>query len=177
MAAKPDALPNKNFEEIEPPSYTEVVGDPSPPYFDTSITTGVTEEGEVLIDGMPVGDFLSFVVNVFVSMTFDFLGFLITSLLATSHAAKYGSQCGLGLTLIRVSVLIKDKVESSEDYGQYNSGYASDPAEEKQRREWSAFLLMIIGFFVCVRSFAEYIRAGRMRDVIQASPSSFPVVV
>ncbi|EGF79499.1 hypothetical protein BATDEDRAFT_89747 [Batrachochytrium dendrobatidis JAM81] len=176
MAAKPDVIQGKAYEEIEPPSYTDAVSDPSPPYFDTSITTGMTEDGEVLIDGMPVGDSLAFVVNVFVSMTFDFLGFLITSLLATSHAAKYGAQCGLGLTLIRVSVLIKDKTSITEDHDQYNAAYAVDPVEEKQRREWSAFLLMIIGLFICVRSLAEYIRASRMRDVIQASPASFPVV-
>ncbi|KAL2917897.1 Phosphatidylinositol 4-kinase stt4 [Polyrhizophydium stewartii] len=178
MAAKPDnPSMAKTFEEIEPPSYTDAVGDPSPPgYFDTTVTTGVTEDGEVLIDGMPVGDFVSFAVNVFVSMTFDFLGFLITSLLATSHAAKFGSQCGLGLTLIRLGFFLKDRPDEPEDYGQYNQGYVPDPAEERQRREWSAFLLLIIGFFVCLRSFAEYIRVRRMRNVIQATPAAFAVL-
>jgi Protein of unknown function (DUF2370) len=34
-------------------------------------------------------------------MTFDVLGFFLTTLMATSHAARYGSQSGLGLTLMR----------------------------------------------------------------------------
>ena len=41
----------------------------------------------------------------FISMTFDVLGFFLTTLMATSHAARYGSQSGLGLTLIRYVIL------------------------------------------------------------------------
>jgi len=37
----------------------------------------------------------------FISFFFQFIGFLITYLLHTTHAAKYGSRAGLGLTLIQ----------------------------------------------------------------------------
>ena len=76
------------------------MSDPTPSYFDTSIT-GISDEGEVLVEGFPVGDYVIFFVNMFISLSFDVLGFLMTLLLATSHAAKCGSQSGLGLTMIR----------------------------------------------------------------------------
>ncbi|KAI8923892.1 histidinol dehydrogenase-domain-containing protein [Entophlyctis helioformis] len=185
MAAKPDAVTGKTYEDIEPPSYSEAVAVPDPllpGYLDTSIT-GVTEDGEVLIDGFPVGDSIAFVVNLFVSTTFDILGFLLTSLLATSHAAKCGSQFGLGLTMIRLGLFVRSKDDdgSGDLPPADNSGYTPDPAEEQQRREWSAFLLLVIGMFVCLRAVAEYVRVRRMRAIIMASSSSsgsiFPVVL
>jgi hypothetical protein len=95
MSAKP--AQGKVFEEIEPPSYHEVVVDPSPDYF----VSCVDENGEILIEGFPVGNYFVFFLNTFISMTFDVLGFFLTTLMATTHAARYGSQSGLGLTLMR----------------------------------------------------------------------------
>eukprot|EP00842_Homolaphlyctis_polyrhiza_P002129 jgi/Hompol1/2917/HPOL_005664-RA len=169
----------------EPPSYLDALwsepastgdGAPPPSYYDTSLSVTpaqsalLSDDGDVLIDGMPVGDSLSLLVNIFVSTTFDFLGFMITALLATSHAAKYGSQCGLGLTFVRLGLFIKDQSENDAVYGPdaavtpgggsatvpntNTSGSAGDfensPAEERQRREWSAFLLIIIGMFIFI---------------------------
>ena len=36
-----------------------------------------------------------------ISIAFNFLGFVLTYLLHTTHAAKYGSRAGLGITLIQ----------------------------------------------------------------------------
>jgi len=41
------------------------------------------------------------------SFFFPFVGFILTYLLHTSHAAKYGSRAGLGLTLIQYRILFK----------------------------------------------------------------------
>jgi hypothetical protein len=102
MSAKPNQ--GKTFEEIEPPSYHDVIVDPSPDYH----INCVDETGEVLIEGIcrvnqgfPVGDYFIFFINTFISMTFDVLGFFLTTLMATTHAARFGSQNGLGLTLMR----------------------------------------------------------------------------
>jgi hypothetical protein len=95
MSAKP--AQGKVFEEIEPPSYHDVVVDPSPDY----MVSCVDPNGEILIEGFPVGDYFTFFIHAFISMTFDVLGFFITTLLSTSHAGRYGSQSGLGLTLMR----------------------------------------------------------------------------
>ncbi len=55
----------------------------------------------MIIEDLPTGSFLIFCLNAFISFFFQFVGFLLTYLLHTSHAAKYGSRAGLGLTLIQ----------------------------------------------------------------------------
>lgn len=42
-----------------------------------------------------------FCATTFISFFFQFIGFLVTFLLHTTHAARYGSRAGLGLTLIQ----------------------------------------------------------------------------
>lgn len=79
------------------PTYDEAVQDPAPPYWESSIMSGF--EDEVFVDGLPVGNIVSFIWNMTVSICFEFIGFVITYLLHTSHASKNGSQAGLGVTL------------------------------------------------------------------------------
>jgi hypothetical protein len=55
----------------------------------------------MIIDDLPTGSFLIFCLNAFIAYFFQFVGFLLTYLLHTTHAAKYGSRAGLGLTLIQ----------------------------------------------------------------------------
>jgi hypothetical protein len=100
-------------EELNPPSYEEIDSDDEqnpPTYYDTSITC-ISEDGEVLIEGFPVGECHSFIMNMFVSMAFDLLGFLITMLFSTCHASKFGSQVGLGFTMMRFGLEFKLKAD------------------------------------------------------------------
>jgi hypothetical protein len=53
------------------------------------------------VDDLPAGSPFLFAANLLTSFFFQFVGFLLTYLLHTSHAAKYGSRAGLGLTLIQ----------------------------------------------------------------------------
>lgn len=55
----------------------------------------------MIVDDLPTGSWYLFLANVFISYFFQFIGFLFTYLLHTTHAAKYGSRVGLGLTLIQ----------------------------------------------------------------------------
>lgn len=55
----------------------------------------------MIIDDLPSGSIFTFVANLFTSFFFQFVGFLLTYLLHTTHAAKFGSRAGLGLTLIQ----------------------------------------------------------------------------
>ncbi|QPG73734.1 hypothetical protein FOA43_001047 [Brettanomyces nanus] len=97
LAAKPTVQEvTDNVEEL--PSYDEAVEDPAPPYWESSIMAGY--EDEIFVDGLPVGNLVSFFWNMMVSVCFQFVGFVITYLLHTSHSAKNGSQAGLGVTLI-----------------------------------------------------------------------------
>lgn len=47
-----------------------------------------------------------------VSVAFNFLGFVLTYLLHTTHAAKYGSRAGLGITLIQYGWALRSRSES-----------------------------------------------------------------
>lgn len=99
MSAKPSTSPVIRPDQL--PSYFEASQDPSPPYWETSV---MSEFDEIYIDGIPVGNIFNFFWSVMVSVLFQFLGFVITYLLHTSHAAKNGSQVGLGLTIINLGI-------------------------------------------------------------------------
>src|ERR1700749_2117211 len=62
---------------------------------------------EVYVDGLPVGSVFSFVWNGIISMSFQIVGFLLTYLLHTTHAAKNGSRAGLGITLVQYGFSMK----------------------------------------------------------------------
>ena len=62
---------------------------------------------DLLIEGLPAGSILSFAFNFLISVSFQFVGFMLTYLLHTSHAAKYGSRAGLGVTLIQYGLFSK----------------------------------------------------------------------
>jgi len=61
----------------------------------------------VYVDGLPVGSVFSFVWNAMISMSFQIVGFLLTYLLHTTHAAKNGSRAGLGITLVQYGFSMK----------------------------------------------------------------------
>ena len=62
---------------------------------------------EVYYEGLPVGSLFSFVWNGMISMSFQLVGFLLTYLLHTTHAAKNGSRAGLGITLVQYGFYMK----------------------------------------------------------------------
>lgn len=57
--------------------------------------------GDMIVDELPTGSVIFFISTAFVSYFFQFVGFVLTYLLHTTHAAKYGSRAGLGLTMIQ----------------------------------------------------------------------------
>ncbi len=67
----------------------------------------------MIVDDLPTGHLTFFIINMLVSYFFSFVGFLLTYLLHTSHAAKYGSRAGLGLTLIQYGFISRGR--ASED--------------------------------------------------------------
>ena len=57
-----------------------------------------------------------------VSVAFNFLGFVLTYLLHTTHAAKFGSRAGLGITLIQYGWALRSRAE--------NSDFPIDPSQD-----------------------------------------------
>ena len=83
----------------------------------------------MIIDDLPAGSVLIFAFNLFTSFFFQFLGFVITYFLSTTHAARYGARAGLGLTFIQ--------------YGAYwraaqNMEAGPSRAEQQEIKWWNA---------------------------------------
>ncbi|GAA5847769.1 hypothetical protein JCM3766R1_002645 [Sporobolomyces carnicolor] len=101
------------------PAYEAAALDQTPPYWDTTVITpgggpfgtGGGGADDICVDGMPVGNLFSFAWNLLVSMSFQFVGFLLTYLLHTTHAAKNGSRAGLGITLIQLGFYLKQHTD------------------------------------------------------------------
>lgn len=64
--------------------------------------------------------------SVVVSFSFQFVGFLLTYVLHTTHAAKYGSRVGLGLTMIQFGLNLRARAEELIETGRFPSD-PSDP--------------------------------------------------
>ncbi|XBW36766.1 hypothetical protein QEN19_002343 [Hanseniaspora menglaensis] len=94
------AIDDGEVERLDkPPTYQEAHNDNAPSYWDLS-PEGSIYYDEICVMGLPAGSIINFIWNGIVSASFQFFGFLITFILHTSHAAKEGSRCGLGITFI-----------------------------------------------------------------------------
>lgn len=109
-----------------------------------------------------------------ISVAFNFLGFVLTYLLHTTHAAKYGSRAGLGITLIQYGWALRARDAATGEWNQQvewdgdvpssvteadawliqHSGNATSPDTASQYNSyvlgttassWLSFLLMTIG--------------------------------
>jgi hypothetical protein len=65
----------------------------------------------MIIDHLPTGSVFSFLWNLLISISFQFVGFLLTYLLHTTHAARFGSRAGLGVTLIQYGFALRGRSE------------------------------------------------------------------
>lgn len=98
-------------EEVQketPPTYAEAQADAVPPYWETTVhapAAALDPNAYMIVDDLPSGAVFSFLMTAFVSYFFQFAGFVLTYLLHTTHAAKYGSRAGLGITLIQYGLI------------------------------------------------------------------------
>jgi hypothetical protein len=98
-----------------PPTYASAQADAVPPYWETTVHAPFTPDslGEMIIDSLPTGSLFSFLWNLLVSVSFQFVGFLLTYLLHTTHAARFGSRAGLGITLIQYGFALRARLDGS----------------------------------------------------------------
>ncbi len=193
-------------------SYEQAAADATPPYWETTILTPGLVSDEVYVDGLPVGSLFSFVWNGVISMSFQLVGFLLTYLLHTTHAAKNGSRAGLGITLVQYGFYMKGSANRKQgnsqqpQYGQPadpNShdfdpsivtdsaaaavaamGNPQDPNHAAATKgllasEWVAYALMIVGWFILIKSITDYLKARRHEQLVLQSPDrglNVPVV-
>lgn len=193
-------------------SYEQAAADATPPYWETTILTPGLVSDEVYVDGLPVGSLFSFVWNGIISMSFQLVGFLLTYLLHTTHAAKNGSRAGLGITLVQYGFYMKGSAARKQgnsqqpQYGQppdpnshdFDPSIVTDSAaaavaamgnpqtgtQDAATRglmatEWLAYALMIVGWFILIKSVTDYLKARRHEQLVLQSPDrglNVPVV-
>lgn len=129
-----------------------------------NVSASSPETFELVIDGLEVGTYPVFILfavstlssgmhafltTTLVSIFFGWLGFLIAYIAAQSHAAKYGSLVGLGVTMVLQSPLASDPSESAEFFRQ-----------NPEVTQFLGFLLAFGGYVAIVTSFYVY-RAKR----------------
>lgn len=171
-------------------SYEQAAADAVPPYWETTILApGLGGPDEVYVDGLPVGSVFSFIWNAMISTSFQLVGFLLTYLLHSTHAAKNGSRAGLGITLIQYGFYMKsapmgdapgnmggpDGYAAPPDPNSHNFD-ASDVTDgggaigEITGGEWLAYVLMVVGWFILIKSTVEFLRARRHEQLVLQSP-------
>lgn len=98
-----------------PPSYSSAQADAVPPYWETTVHAPFSSDspGEMIIDSLPTGSLFSFLWNMLLSVSFQFIGFLLAHLLHTTHAARLGARAGLGITLIQYGFALRERLGSS----------------------------------------------------------------
>ncbi|KAF3005073.1 hypothetical protein E8E13_009623 [Curvularia kusanoi] len=191
LSAKPTR--GEDLEE-KPPTYEQAAADATPPYWETTILAPGTFGDEVFVEGLPVGSLFSFIWNAMISMSFQLVGFLLTYLLHTTHAAKNGSRAGLGITLVQFGFGFRSAtLNPSNDTpnSDFNGGVPSDPNEHNfdpnnvapavssggdspaasvTGSDWLAYGLMIVGWFILIKSVSDFIRARRHEQLVLQSP-------
>lgn len=122
----------------------------------------------MIIDELPTGPFVTFIMTALVSWFFQFPGFLLTYLLHGTHAGRFGAQAGLALTLIQYGFgATMGREINDSPYGEDEGGgivpvpsepvptdgtpVESLPADDvlppmySAGHEWISFLLMTVG--------------------------------
>lgn len=114
-----------------PPSYASAQADAVPPYWETTIHAPFAPGtiGDMIVDSLPTGSLFSFLWNMLVSISFQFVGFLLTYLLHTTHAARLGSRAGLGVTLIQYGFALRERLDSTNgtDDSGWTGGWGAEP--------------------------------------------------
>jgi len=191
LNAKPE--PGEKLED-QPPSYEQAAADATPPYWETTILAPGIGTDEVYIDGLPVGSVFSFLWNGVISMVFQLVGFLLTYLLHTTHAAKNGSRAGLGITIISFGYNMRAMPLTTGDNSRYGvppdpNSHDFDPASVSDAAtaaavasqahphphaslssNWLAYLLMVVGWFILVKAVVDYIKARKHEQLVLQSP-------
>ncbi|KAI5123441.1 hypothetical protein M0805_006146 [Coniferiporia weirii] len=125
----------EDAQKDAPPSYASAQADAVPPYWETtihapsSLSPGMMIPGELPIEGLATGTLFSFMWNMLVSISFQFVGFLLTYLLHTTHAAKLGARAGLGLTLVQYGFALRTGRDGSNEDGGIDAGTSNGMVE------------------------------------------------
>ncbi|KAI6004338.1 hypothetical protein EDC04DRAFT_3124133 [Pisolithus marmoratus] len=181
-------------QNVAPPSYASAQADAVPSYWENTVHAppGLDTNAGMIIEDLPTGSTITLVANLFISFFFQFVGFLLTYLLHTTHAAKFGSRAGLGLTLIQYGFYSRrggdafgpPPPEGAPDDQFTDPAYASTspddvPTEDTSffyfnSRDFLSFLLMTLGWFIFITSLIGFWRVKHWESSIRATSARGP---
>jgi len=191
-------LAPETVQSQAPPSYAEAQIDAVPPYWETTVVAP-SEPGEIIVDDLPTGSVLVFVFNLFISFFFQFIGFVFTYFLSTTHAARYGARAGLGFTFIQYGAYWRaaqnleatPSTEEQQDFAFWNatmsavapnsttlleSVVANNGTETVEAydvgfggKDWLALFFMTFGWVLLFTSLVGFWRVKRWEASIRAS--------
>lgn len=198
-------------DDTLPPTYEDAAADAAPTYFESTVFGGgliteadgawtpesvyIGEPEDMLHYGMTVGTIFAFLWNLFVSSMFQFVGFVLTFLLHSTHAAKFGSRAGLGVALLQYGTDMLQSVDTAVKEALAKQAQSPDDAASKKNHDdhplpspeyiaWSRTVcrtIAIIGLILVVESTVRfvllYVKSARLvaaarqreRDAAQAA--------
>lgn len=118
---------------IPPPSYASAQADAVPPYHTSTLLLptigGELTQGNIIVDALPTGTLFAFLWNALVSTTFQFIGFVLTWVMGTTHAARHGSRAGLGITLIQWGLALRARLDEAGSWSESTFATAKEADE------------------------------------------------
>ncbi|KAI8373897.1 hypothetical protein BD560DRAFT_393896 [Blakeslea trispora] len=172
IAAKPES---GDKIENELPSYEEASADTTPPYWQTTVIAPIGMDDVILVEGLPVGSILIFLWNLTVSASFQFVGFMLTYLLHTTHAAKNGAFAGLGFSLLQYGFYVRSRGTLDEDFDYDGEGHETIGHDATQAKI-TAYIMMFVGWFIILRALSDFNKARKMERIIISEPTIDDVV-
>ena len=188
LNAKPDqSRPNRDpndrgddddlADDTLPPNYEAAAADCAPPYWETALFPGPhplvadssswTPESEyagpvpsLIVDELPIGSIVGFIWNLLISTLFQFVGFLVTFFLYSTHGAKYGSRAGLGATLIQFSFYLSGRISKAHEElndPKRKKDDAPPPTEHQfKRASVASTLVFVVGLVLLLGSIWKF---------------------
>ena len=120
----------------------------------------------MILEGLPIGNLFGLAWNLLVSTSFQFVGFLLTYLLHTTHAAKCGSRAGLGITLVQYGYYLQSAAGKAAAHA--GSGKEDKPASDADQlaedgktpvsndSDMLSYILIALGSMIVVSSLFSY---------------------
>jgi len=136
------------------PTYYEVTGEYAneldDPNIHVSIGQDIDDFGELLVNDLQVGSWYSFWGTILISGVFEFIGFIFTFFLTSSHSAKDGSVVGLGIILYKYAI-------------------CNSPAYD----QWFIILLFVIGTLLCIKGTYDFRKIRRIEKIVNSDPERY----
>lgn len=181
-------------DDTLPPTYEAAAADIAPTYWESTVFGGnalaeseggwtpdganIGEVPDMIVDGMLLGTLFGFFWNFFISASFQFVGFVITFLLHSTNAAKYGGRAGLGVTLLQFAASLLWRIADAEKELAHNKPDAQKDEhkgrkhlptrEEIEHSRLTCRLLLIFGIALTVFSVGRFIQLYRRSSKIVA---------